>query len=147
MAALTSPAVTSRLLDDGGGGGSFPVPGPLMSFVYRLAGGQGSQEHMEQLHNEGERGREAADEGKQPTCSRREACVGFNNSAGFTFQPAGGRADRRSARTDKTWRRILAPLCDCEGGRGEGGGATAGADLSPAAAGQRGKLYRHLSAQ
>lgn len=53
MAALTSPAVTSRLLDDGGA--SFPVLGPLMSFVYRLAGGQGSQEHMEQLHNEGER--------------------------------------------------------------------------------------------
>lgn len=67
-----------------------------MSFVYRLTGGQGWQEHMERLHNEGERkgGREAADKGKQPTCSRREACVGFNNSAGFTFQPAGGAASR-----------------------------------------------------
>lgn len=90
-----------------------------MSFVYRLAGGQGSQEHMEQLHNEGGReGRwEAADKGKQATCSRREACVGFNNSAGFTFQPIGD--ERIAARRGRTKRGVeFSPRCDCEGGGG-----------------------------
>lgn len=93
-----------------------------------------------------ERGREAADEGKQPTCSRREACVGFNNSAGFTFQPVGGTSGSPLSEDGQNVASNSRPCVTASGGGG-GGGATAGADLSPAAAGQRGKLYRHLSAQ
>lgn len=115
-----------------------------MSFVYRLAGGQGSQEHMEQLHNEGVRegGRRRARVNNRLAAAGKRvwvstAALGLRFSQwGTSGSPLGedGQNVASNSRPGVTAR---------EGG----GGATAGADLSPAAAGQRGKLYRHLSAQ
>lgn len=89
-----------------------------------------------------EKRRQPADEGKQATCSCREARVGFSNSAGFTFQ-----REWIAARRGQTKRGVgFSGVWTCDSGRGEGTAAGL-TDLSPAAAGQRGKLYRHLSAQ
>lgn len=67
-----------------------------------------------------ERGREAADEGKQPTCSRREACVGFNNSAGFTFQPVGGTSGSPLGEDGQNVASNSRPCVTASGGEGVG---------------------------